>query len=57
MIKISKEERDYLESQGCVWGEELHRTYGKGKKKTHYATESKKILNLLSCYRESKLAN
>ena len=36
MLLISKEERDYLEKQGCVWGDELHRT--RSNKKTYYAT-------------------
>ena len=57
MIKITKQEKEYLESQGCVYEEELHHTVGKGSKKTYYATESKKILNMLSYYRKSRLAN
>lgn len=57
MIRITKQEKEYLESQGCVYEEELHHTVGKGRKKTYYATESKKILNMLFYYRKSRLAN
>lgn len=53
MIKITKLEKDYLVSQGCVYEEEIHHTVGKGRKKTYYATESRKILNMLSSYRKT----
>lgn len=48
MLKISKEERDYLESNGCVFPDDLHKTVGKGKRKTYYATENSKVKNLLA---------
>ena len=56
LIKITKKERDYLVSQGCLYPDDLHSTEGKGKKKTIYATESWKVLNLLSQYRNSVIA-
>ena len=48
MIKISKNQRDYLEAKGCCFPEDLHRTYGKHK--TYYATESPKVKALLRQY-------
>jgi hypothetical protein len=48
MVKISKEERDYLERNGCVFPDDLHRTVGKGKRKTYYATENYKVKQLLA---------
>lgn len=50
MIKITKNQRDYLEANGCVWKEDLHRTYSKSK--TYYATESPKVKALLKQYEE-----
>ena len=57
LVKITKKEMEYLKSNGCVWEDELHHTIGKGKKKTYYATESRKILNLLSNYRKNRITN
>ena len=57
LVRITKKEMEYLESNGCIWEDELHHTIGKGKKKTYYATESRKILNLLSNYRKSIITN
>ena len=51
MLLISREERDYLEKQGCVWGDELHRT--RSNKKTYYATETPKVKRLLADRRKS----
>lgn len=50
MIKITKNQRDYLEDNGCVFSDDLHRTYGKHK--TYYATESPKVKTLLKQYEE-----
>lgn len=50
MIKITKNQRDYLEANGCLWKEDLHRTYSKSK--TYYATESPKVKALLKQYEE-----
>ena len=50
MIKISKIQRDYLEANGCVFPDDLHRTYGKHK--TYYATENPKVKSLLKKYEE-----
>ena len=45
MIAITKQQRDYLEAHGCVFPEDLHRTYGKHK--SWYATENDKVKKLL----------
>ena len=55
MIKITKNERNYLEQNGCKFGEDLHRTYSKHK--TYYATESKEVLNLLNKYNKMIRSN
>ena len=54
MIKISKEERDYLEKNGCAFPDDLHHTYGKNK--TYYATESKKVKDLLTKFKRDRLS-
>lgn len=48
MIAVTKQERDYLEKNGCVWEEDLHRSHSKHKK--YYATENKKVKALLWKY-------
>ena len=53
MIKINKQERDYLESKGFGFPEFLHRTYGKHKK--YYATEDKKLLKILNNFRNKSI--
>ena len=50
MISITKKQRDYLEANGCVFGEDLHRTYSKNK--SYYATENRKVKSLLKQYEE-----
>lgn len=50
MVRITKQQRDYLENHGCTFPEDLHRTYSKHK--TWYATENKKVLSLLRKYME-----
>ena len=50
MINISKNQRDYLEANGCTFPDDLHRTYGKHK--SYYATENKKVKALLKQYEE-----
>lgn len=50
MIKITKNQRDYLEENGCCFPNDLHRTYGKHK--SWYATENKKVKMLLEQYEE-----
>ena len=50
MISITKHQRDYLEKNGCVFPDDLHRTYGKHK--SWYATENKKVKTLLKQYEE-----
>ena len=53
MLRISKEERDYLEKNGCSFPEDLHKTVGKGKRKTYYATENSKVKRLLEQRRKA----
>lgn len=48
MVKITKAQRDYLEENGCIFGRDLHRTYGKHK--TYYCTENKRSMYLLEEY-------
>lgn len=55
MIKIDKKLMEYLEKEGCKFGEDLHRTYGKGKNKTYYATESSKVKNLIEKFNNSRI--
>ena len=50
MIKITKNQRDYLEGNGCIFGRDLHRTFGKHK--TYYATENNRVMTLLEKYKE-----
>ena len=56
MLRISKEERDYLEKNGCSFPDDLHKTVGKGKRKTYYATENSKVKKLLE-QRDALLKN
>lgn len=53
MFTITKKERDYLESHGCKFGDQLHKTRGGGRKCTYFATEEKEVFNLLNEYRKS----
>ena len=50
MISITKHQRDYLEANGCIWGDDLHRTYSS--RKHYYATENNKVKTLLKKYEE-----
>ena len=50
MLKISKEERDYLERHGCCFPDDIHKTVGKHK--TYYATENTKVKRLLEQYKK-----
>lgn len=53
MIKISKNEKEYLVKNGCKWKEDVHRTYSNGSSKTYYATESRNVLKMLDKYRKN----
>lgn len=53
MIKITKNQRDYLEGNGCIFGRDLHRTFGKHK--TYYATENNRVMTLLEKYKEETM--
>lgn len=46
LIKITKDECDWLVSKGAVWHDDVHRTYAKHK--TYYMTESTKMMGLLA---------
>jgi hypothetical protein len=48
MISITTQQKDFLEQNGCTWGEDLHRTHSKYKK--YFATESAKVKSLLKMY-------
>lgn len=50
LVAINDSERNYLEKNGCKFPNDLHKTVASGKKKTIYATESKKVLDLLAQY-------
>lgn len=49
MIKISKNEKDYLLSKGCQWFEDIHASTTR---KHYYATESSKVIKLLKQYKK-----
>ena len=48
MIFITKKQRDYLEKNGCTFGEELHKTHSRYKH--YFAVESRKVKSLLEQY-------
>ena len=50
MVVITKKERDYLESQGRVFGKDIHKTRTRYKK--YFLTESNKNMELLNRFRE-----
>ena len=50
MIVITKKEKDYLESQGCVFGHDIHKTRTRYKK--YFLTETNKNIELLNRFRE-----
>lgn len=50
MIKISKNEKDYLLSKGCRWFEDVHASTTR---KHYYATESLKVNMLLEQYKKN----
>lgn len=52
MFKISKLERDFLESNGCKFPYELHKTLGTSKHCTYYASETNRVLDLLKEYKD-----
>lgn len=52
MIKIYKDELEYLLAKGFVWKEHLHKTYS-GNGHHYYATEDKKLMPILNAYRKA----
>lgn len=50
MIKINKNERDYLVSKGFKFGSAIHRTYSHHP--TYYVTENDRVLKILYDYRD-----
>ena len=48
MINITKAQRQYLENNGCVFGEEIHATHSRYKH--YYAVETGKVKSLLKKY-------
>ena len=55
MIKITKTEKEFLQSKGFDYPEYLHHTIGKGRKKTYYATEAYDLMKCLRQYRKQML--
>ena len=53
MIRISKTERDYLESKGFGFPYYLHRTFGKHK--NYYATEDPRLMKVLYNFRKRSI--
>lgn len=52
MIKISKNEKEYLLANGCQWHEDITAPVTK---RHYYAIESAKVKNLLKQYKEKTL--
>lgn len=52
MFTITKQQRDYLEKNGCTFPEDLHKNHGKYN--SYYATESPKVKALLKQYDKSR---
>ena len=48
MISITKNQRDYLEENGCLFGEDIHGTHSRFRH--YFAVESKKVKSLLKQY-------
>ena len=55
MVKITKLQRDYLESNGCKFPDDIYKTLGRSKHCTYYATESSKVMHLLDKYRKEHI--
>lgn len=49
MIKISKNQKDFLLANGCQWHEDITAPYTR---RHYYAIESNKVKNLLKQYKE-----
>ena len=54
MIKISKNEKDYLLSHGCIWHEDITAPVTR---RHYYAIESLKVKTLLKQYKEDTLVS
>ena len=54
MVQITKSEVKLLTDRGYKFGDMIHRSYSRNPK--YYATENKKILNILNKYRQSIIA-
>lgn len=54
MIKISKNQKDYLLANGCIWHEDITAPVTR---RHYYAIESLKVKNLLKKYKEETLVN
>jgi hypothetical protein len=54
MIKISKNQKDFLLSRGCRWHKDITAPYTH---KHYYAIESNKIKNLLKEYKNNTLVD
>ena len=54
MIKISKNEKEYLLANGCRWHTDITAPYTR---RHYYAIESNKVKKLLRKYKETTLIN
>ena len=54
MIKISKNEKEYLLANGCRWHEDITAPVTR---RHYYAIESNKVKNLLKKYKDSTLVS
>jgi hypothetical protein len=50
MISITRKQRDYLEKNGCIFGEDIHGTHSRVRH--YFAVESTKVKSLLKQYEE-----
>lgn len=55
LIKISKDEMEFLQSKGYTFPEFLHKTYSGNKNNRYYATEHKNLLRDLEWYRRDRI--
>jgi len=55
LIKISKDEMEFLQTKGYTFPSDLHKTYSGNKNNRYYATEDKKLLRDLEWYRRDRI--
>lgn len=55
LIKISKNEMEFLQTKGYSFPDDLHKTYSGNKNNRYYATEHEDLLRDLEWYRDNKI--